>query len=310
MRKRFPYGFGHLFTLTKREQRGIAILLFILVILLVLRWLTPFLFPLKKSDFAAYDNQVKAFVRARKAMDDSLKLVRLQKSGKLTLQQARRLLHPFPFDPNQTAEKQWRQMGLSEKQTQTISHYLAKGGRFRRKEDLKKIRGLSDAEYTVLAPYVKISISSSVKEKPDQPVRITLRKTELNSADAVTLSENLKLPVRLSERIVKYRHLLGGFYSPEQLTEVYGLKKSVFEQIRKFLFIDTSVLRRLDVNHASFKQLLRHPYLDYSTVKKLVRSREKLHGFTDLRQVKTETGMPDTLWNKIRHYLYLRPFKN
>src|SRR5947209_4669076 len=46
------------------------------------------------------------------------------------------------FDPNTLSEEGWLRMGLPERTARTISHYLAKGGHFRRPEDLKRIWGL------------------------------------------------------------------------------------------------------------------------------------------------------------------------
>ncbi len=309
MRNRLKYRIRHFFTLHKSEQRGWVVLLILLVILLLFQWLYPLVFPLQRAEFAPYNREVEAFVRAKKALEDSLHLVRLQKSGKLTVEQARRLLHPFPFDPNRMTEKQGLQMGLSAKQTKTILHYLARGGRFRKKEDLKKMHGLSEAEYAVLAPFVRISPTGK-EETHRTATKTTRHKTELNSADTARLIHNLKLPAWLAERVVKYRRLLGGFYSTAQLLEVYGMKRSAYNLIKGYLFVDTSKIKRIDLNRATFKQLLHHPYFNYETTKKLVQARDRVHGFSTFWQVKTETRLPDTLLNKIRHYLYIRPLKN
>ena len=307
MRNRFKYWVRDFFTLHKSEQRGILFLLILLLILILFNWAYPRIYPSRKGNYDRFDREVESFVRARKKLEDSLKLAHLQKTGKLSPAQAKRLLHPFPFDPNRLRDTQWLQMGLSARQVKTIRHYLEKGGRFRRKEDLKKIHGLSGVEYAVLEPYIRIS---SAKKKMHPAKKTSRQKTEINSADSAQLVKNLQLSSWLAERIVKYRHLLGGFYSSHQLLEVYGLKKSVYNQIKNSVFTDTTKIHRLDLNHASFKKLLHHPYINYETTKKLVRGREKAQGFSSFKQVKEVTGIADSLLNKIRHYLYLRPFKN
>ncbi|HFB62273.1 MAG TPA: hypothetical protein ENJ69_04750 [Bacteroidetes bacterium] len=307
MRNRFTHWIRDFFTLHKSEQRGILFLLFLLVILILFNWAYPRIYPSRKENSDRFDREVESFVRARKKLEDSLKLVHLQKTGNLSPEQAKRLLHPFPFDPNRLRDTQWLQMGLSAKQVKTIRHYLEKGGRFRRKEDLKKIHGLSGAEYAVLEPYIRIS---PAQKKMHPAKKMSRQKTEINSADSTQLVKNLMLPPWLAERIVKYRRLLGGFYSPRQLLEVYGMKKTIYVSVQNHVFADTSRLRRIDLNHASFKQLLHHPYINYETTKKLVRGRDKTHGFNSFKQVKEVTGLADSLLNKIRHYLYIRPLKN
>ena len=310
MRNRFKHLARNFFTLHKSEQRGIVLLLAILLVLLLFNWLYPRFYPARNRNFDRFNREVGYFVRARKKLEDSLKLVRLQRTGKLTPQQAKQLLHPFPFNPNKLSGAQWMQMGLSAKQVKTIRHYLEKGGRFRRKEDLKKIHGLSGAEYAVLAPFVRLSPPSGKTEKQGPTEKATRHRTELNGANAALLIHNLGLASRLANRIVKYRRLLGGFYTPQQLLEVYGMKKKTYVAIQNLVFADTSLLQRIDLNHATFKQLLHHPYIDYETTKKLIRGRDKAHGFSSFNEVKSVTGIPDSLLNKIRHYLYLRPLKN
>jgi hypothetical protein len=48
----------------------------------------------------------------------------------------------FRFDPNTLSIEGWKKLGVKEKVIQTIRHYIDKGGKFRRAEDLKRIYGL------------------------------------------------------------------------------------------------------------------------------------------------------------------------
>ena len=307
MRHPLKHWLRDFFTLHKSEQRGILFLLFILLALILFNFFYPRLLVRPKEDAGRFDRKVKTFIRAREKLEDSLKLVHLQRVGKLSPEQAKQLLHPFPFNPNRLSDTQWLRIGLSAKQVQTIRHYLEKGGVFRKKTDLKKIHGLSEAEYSVLEPYIRIS-SSLRKTTP--PKKIMRHKTDINSADSALLVHNLQMSPWLAARVVKYRSLLGGYYSPVQLLEVYGMKKATFATLKNYVFADTSRLRRIDLNHATFKQLLHHPYIDYETTKKLVRGRDKVHGFKSFAEVEKVTGIPVPLLKKIRHYLYLRPLKN
>ncbi len=311
MRNKFRHWIRNFFTLNKSEQRGILILLVIILLLLVFNWLSPFFIHPAKQDFSSLDKEVARFVTAQKSVHDSLQLAHLQNSGKLTPGQAAVKLHPFPFDPNRLTKSQWLKMGLTSRQAETILHYREKGGRFHKKEDLKKIYGLSVAEYQVLAPYIRISnpkkiVSSKIYAKTSSR-RMAI---EINSADSAALVKKLLLPPWLARRILKYRLLLGGFYSRKQLQEVYGMKTSTYDVIASYIQVDTLKIKKVNLNKATFKQLLHHPYIDYETTKKLVNARCKIGGFSNFRQVKEMTGLPDTLLCKIQHYLYLRPLKN
>ncbi len=311
MRKKIRYWIRDFFTLNKSEQRGIIVLMVIILLLLLFDLLIPNFFSHKKSEFRTYNREVSQFLRTQKALTDSLQLIHLQNTGKLSPEQADAKLHPVPFDPNHLSIEKGLQMGLSVKQVKTMQHYVAKGGRFRKKEDLKKIYCLSGAEYRVLEPFVRIAHSEvSVSEKYHRKKPANRMKVEINSADSASLVQKLLLPPWMARRILKYRMLLGGFYSRTQLREVYGMKTATYDAIQTFVSIDTTKIKKTDLNTATFKQLLHHPYIDYETTKKLVNTRRKTHGFSNFRQVQKLTGLPDTLLNKIRHYLYLRPLKN
>ena len=60
------------------------------------------------------------------------------------------------FDPNKADRNLWLQLGVSEKTIQSIANYISKGGRFKKKEDLRKIYTLKPVEYLKLEPYIVI----------------------------------------------------------------------------------------------------------------------------------------------------------
>ncbi len=282
-----------------------------IVLLLLFNWLSSYFIYPEKNNFSSLNREVSQYAAAQKLLNDSLYLIHLQNTGKLIPEQVSAKLHPFPFDPNRLTNSQWLKIGLTPRQVKTILHYRAKGGRFRKKEDLKKIYDLSAAEYRVLEPFVRIAhpeFSVSVKSHRKKPV--SRMKVKINSADSTTLAQKLLLPPWLVRRILKYRTLLGGFYSRTQLREVYGMRTATYDAIQTFISIDTSKIIKTDLNTATFKQLLHHPYINYETTKKLVNARRKARDFSSFRQVKNMTGLSDSLLNKIRHYLYLRPLKN
>ncbi len=311
MQNKFRYWVRDFFTLNKGEQRGILVLLIIILLLLAGNLLLPEILPHKKHDFKQFNKQVARFLHAQENLSDSLHLIQLQNTGKLSLVQAESLLHPLPFDPNHLSKNLGLQMGLTIRQVQTIRHYLAKGGHFRKKEDLKKIRGLSEVEYKVLEPFIRIHSMPFVTRKKQRKIKHRIRqKVEINSVDSVVLVQKLLLPPWLAQRILKYRALLGGFYTGEQLLEVYGMKPETYNAIKAFVGVDTTKIKRINLNTATFKQLVHQPYINYETTKKLVNARREAYGFSNFSQVREMTGIPDSLLNKIRHYLYLRPLKN
>jgi competence protein ComEA len=71
-----------------------------------------------------------------------------------------------------------------------------------------------------------------------------------------------------------YRDLLGGFYSVRQLMEVYGMPDSTFSLIAGRLRSDSTGVKQIDINKASFSDLIRHPYLERYDVQAILKYRE------------------------------------
>lgn len=126
---------------------------------------------------------------------------------------------------------------------------------------------------------------------------------DLNTADTAELQLLWGIGPVLSARIVRYRNLLGGFTDKEQLREVYGLADSVYERIAPQLTVDTSCIQQLDVNTATFGQLLRHPYLDKHQVAAIIRLREKQGPYQSLDDLHQIPIIEQETYNKITPYL-------
>ncbi len=297
----------------KSEQRGAIVLALILFIIFLLNTFLPKIIKPKDKISPGSKQDIQQFVSAQKQLSDSLKFIRLQHSGKLDYKLAVRFLHPFSFDPNTVSPLQMKQMGLNARQIKNIVNYRRHKGHFFNKSDLNKIYGFSKAEIKILTPYVSINTKNLKKEKHSPSPNTTFTSVypplEINSCDSASLVKQLHFPPWLAARTIKYRRYLGGFYSRQQLKEVYGMKTETLKKIIPCLLLDTSMIHKIDLNRAQFKTILHHPYIDYKTTKKLISKRNTLHGFNSLDQLKALHIFPDSIFDKIRHYLYIRPLK-
>ncbi len=106
----------------------------------------------------------------------------------------------------------------------------------------------------------------------------------LNSADTTELKSLPGIGSFFARNIVEYREKLGGYVEINQLLEVYAFDSARLETITPYINIDsisvgtriaTSTLRKINVNTDDFKTILRHPYIEYEDVKKLVNHRER-----------------------------------
>ncbi len=108
---------------------------------------------------------------------------------------------------------------------------------------------------------------------------------DINNCDSAALEAMPGLGPVLSARIVKYRNLLGGFASADQLKEVYGLSEETFNLVRGRIFADTSAIRKIKINVADYKQLIRLPYFEKYEVTAILKYLElngRISGMSDL----------------------------
>jgi len=96
---------------------------------------------------------------------------------------------------------------------------------------------------------------------------------EINSSDSIDLLRLPGIGAVLSSRIVRYRNLLGGFASKEQLQEVYGLRPETFNTIKDMVTVDTTLIDKINVNTADFRRFSRLPYFERQEINDLLRYR-------------------------------------
>ncbi len=94
-------------------------------------------------------------------------------------------------------------------------------------------------------------------KKKAGPVRPPLM-IEINTADSAQLTKLYGIGPSFAVRILKYRRLLGGFFSPTQLLEVFGMDSIRYAGIYEHVCADASGIMKISVNEAEFKALLKH----------------------------------------------------
>ncbi|MDR2887723.1 MAG: helix-hairpin-helix domain-containing protein [Bacteroidales bacterium] len=129
---------------------------------------------------------------------------------------------------------------------------------------------------------------------------------EINSCDSADLLPLYGIGPVLSGRIIKYRNLLGGYASKEQLLEVYGLTPETFDIIKDRITADTLLVDKIDVNTAGFRRFGRLPYFERQEINDLLKYRSingKIHGTGEL--VENNILSPDKA-NRVKPYLGFR----
>ena len=122
---------------------------------------------------------------------------------------------------------------------------------------------------------------NNINKKVQQPKANSLsskalvqKSVNLNSADTTELKSLPGIGSFFAKNIVDYKNKLGGFIEKEQLLEVYAFDTTRLSNIENFIIIDSIELRKININTDDFKTILRHPYIEYEDVKKIVNYRE------------------------------------
>ena len=174
-------------------------------------------------------------------------------------------------------------------------NFKQKGGKFYKKEDLKKIYSISDELYNKLEPYISI-------ERDENEISII----ELNSATKEQLKKIRGIGEKTAERLIVYRTQLGGYSNLNQLDDVYGLDSTIKNNKTTYFIINTEVLSKIRINNITFKELLYHPYCDYNTTKKIINYREMHGDFISIEQILENNLIKAKQYRKIAPYLTLK----
>ena len=108
---------------------------------------------------------------------------------------------------------------------------------------------------------------------------------DINTADTSLFIALPGIGSRLAARIILFREKLGGFYSIEQLTEIYGLQDSVFQLIKSRLQISHTGLRKININTSGVDSLNAHPYINFAEARAIVQYRTQHGAFNDINEL-------------------------
>ncbi len=221
----------------------------------------------------------------------------------------------FYFDPNTLGADGWKKLGVRDKTIASMQKYIAKGGRFREPDDLRKVWGLRDDEKDRLVPYARIAggqekthtnYSSNYQpyEKKVYEKR-AITTVDINAGDSAAYDGLPGIGAGFSRRITKFRDKLGGFYKVEQVGETFGLPDSVFQKIKPYLKINGDNIHKININTATEEELKLHPYIRWQLAKVITEYRKQHGNYKALEELKKIMVINEETYSKISPYLTL-----
>lgn len=276
------------FTFSRNERKGVILLLLFLVVALLFRILMPLVVPQQPLNVTI--NQLPSGYLYEENKTEIVE----DSSSKISY---------FPFNPNTASDEELKALGFTERNITSLRKYQAKGGRFKKPDDLLKLYGLSAAHKQALLPYVVIPElpSDSSKQKQRNPKA----KVELNSADTNQLIALYRIGPSMARRILEYRNKLGGFVSLQQLKEVWGFDEDLLYDLQDQLTLDPSKARMFNLNTVGVDELKTHPYFKYKLSGVIINYRNQHGPFNSLDDLKKIVLVNDSVYQKITLYLKL-----
>ena len=228
------------------------------------------------------------------------------------------------FDPNTADSSTLVHLGLKKWQVSNMLKYRAKGGRYRKAEDMKRLYGMTDSMYQALLPYIQIDTVAikqyrdSVRKSQMDSVRTDSlpryispkRDTILNlrTADTTELKKIRGIGSYRARQIVRYRKELGGFVNTEQLREIKALQPLLTDSLQadsllSHFWIDSIIIVPLQVNSCRAETLERHPYLSFEQAKAVYELRRKKIRLESIEQLRRLDCFTEEELRRVEPYL-------
>ena len=200
-------------------------------------------------------------------------------------------LRPFSLD---TVSKAFLVgAGFSPRQAEVVLRYRDASGGIRSEEQFRRCYVVSDEMADRLLPYIIFTAdevptddvadaADDISMVADKAARALV---EINTADSAALISVRGIGPKSVTAIMRYRELLGGFYSVKQLAELDVVTESNYERILTQICCDSCKISKIDINFADPKELIRHPYVSAKALRRIVKQRQLKGGWSGIEEM-------------------------
>ena len=290
------------------QRNGIFFLVLFIGILQLFYFFAPSLISTNSNNDITEANTSE--IAAFKKEIDSLKQLALEK----------RKPKIYPFNPSFLTDYKGYQLGMNTVEIDRLLQHRAEGKYINSAKEFQSVTKISDSLLKAMQPYFKFpdwvlkkqrkkttsNFSQNIqrKKRSKKPLSNSLQTNDLNKITAQELRSIYGVSEKLSNRIINYRNKLGGYALKEQLYEVWYLDKKIADKIlEKLTIIDKPIIKKINVNIATFKEILSIAYIDYELTKKIINYREEVGEIQTLDELKKIDGFPIEKFNRIALYL-------
>lgn len=280
------------FRYNKSQRNGIFFLLIFIVFLQCIFFFVDF-----SSDENTSVSQTEILAFEQKI--DSLKYV----------ESAKNIPKIYPFNPNYITDFKGHQLGMSLDEIDKLLVFRSQGKFINSTKQFQEVTGINDSLLAVISPYFKFpdwisSPKNLQKQYSNSKIDKSTVKKDINSATAEDLRIVNGIGEKLSKRIIDYRTKLQGFSYNDQIFEVWALDKEVAEKVLQYFEVTKQpIIQKINVNTATFKEVLAIVYLDYELTKKIFNYKKQVAEIQNIEELKKIEGFPLEKFSRITLYL-------
>ena len=186
---------------------------------------------------------------------------------------------PFKID---TATAEYLQLlGFSPRQAKLIVRYREMIGGYRDMAEFEECYAVDSIMAAHLQPYI-------IFDRRDT-IQLTQHRLELpidiNSADSASLVHLQGIGPKSAMHILRYRDLLGGYYSKSQILELEVVMEDNFNKFSSQIWCDSAKIKKIFINFARSKELEVHPYISNRMLKRIINYRELKGGWSTIEEM-------------------------
>ncbi|OGS72493.1 MAG: hypothetical protein A3F91_02760 [Flavobacteria bacterium RIFCSPLOWO2_12_FULL_35_11] len=276
----------------KSQRNGIFFLLLFIVFLQAIFFFVDFS---SDENTAVSQTEIVAFQQEM----DSLKNVEAEKNTPKI----------YPFNPNYISDFKGHQLGMSTDEIDKLLAFRAQGKFINSAKQFQEITEVNDRLLASISPYFKFSdwIASGKnigKKYTNSKIDKSIVKKDLNAASAEDLKMINGIGEKLAKRIIDYRTKLQGFSFNDQVFEVWALDKEVADKVLQYFeVVKPPSIKKININTATFKEVLSIVYLDYELTKKIFNYKNQVAEIQSIEDLKKIDGFPLEKFNRIALYL-------
>jgi len=283
------------FSFSRSELRIIVILGVFMLVIYFLRFLIP----------VPQFNKLKLTAEDHAAIDSFIQsLEKIEFESKIKDEpwpQPEKLPVFMNFDPNEVTLAELDKMGFPGYIGKNMLRYRQAGGKFSKREDFRKLYGMTDSIYNMWEAYLVIPEGDKIDTF--RTFVYTKPIVELNHADSAELLTISGIGPYFAGKIISYRDRLGGYLDADQLLEVKGMDKERIEVIRSQIIIDSTNIVKINLNTITLAGLKRHPYITSRLAESILKYRQFAESIGDIKELPENHVIKDEEFLKLKPYL-------